>query len=351
MADVQSILQAAQIPQSAKADAWDAYYSAANEDDLAARLQKLSIPKSVMADLWDAKRAEGSAPIPDLAARQAASKAEFERNQSLANPLTNPPGLAKPGEILSPLEKAKRLGQLILNPTKAPYEEGPLLGEESPGSKPMIDLSNHPYMQDALSIARSVLDSGVPGTAIRSALPSAVRAGANMQKIEEAAKAAGLISETSGAVPSAQRAAELVAHGYDAEGAVPLTKFMQRVKPGTVQTGKDIASIEPPPLSYAESEDFRKAAGEVLGKATTKEGMSGSMQAQLKQFYGALKTANRAAADSIGMGQLYDSAIKEFRQAKTIEQAVKVAAKWGIGAIVGTGATAAGIKLYRDLTQ
>src|SRR5215472_1005525 len=57
MADLQSVLAAAPIPQSVRADAWDAYQAAAGPQDLAGRLQKLAMPNSVKADLWDMKNA------------------------------------------------------------------------------------------------------------------------------------------------------------------------------------------------------------------------------------------------------------------------------------------------------
>ncbi len=63
-------LSNAAIAQPLKAAAWDAFQSAANEDELAAKLKDLNIPKSLKADLWDLKAKSavptappGSAPI------------------------------------------------------------------------------------------------------------------------------------------------------------------------------------------------------------------------------------------------------------------------------------------------
>lgn len=89
MADVQSILQSAAIPQAVKASAWDQYQAAANEDDLAARLNKLPIPNSVKADLWDAKRSEsGGAIAAKIAKTQAgmATQAQFDKTTTEKSP-------------------------------------------------------------------------------------------------------------------------------------------------------------------------------------------------------------------------------------------------------------------------
>jgi hypothetical protein len=73
--DIQSILTAAPIPQSVKADAWDAYHAATSADDLAARVNRLPLPKSIKADLWDAKSRE-TAPVAPVPSAGAASQAD-----------------------------------------------------------------------------------------------------------------------------------------------------------------------------------------------------------------------------------------------------------------------------------
>lgn len=54
--DAQTILTPIQADQGAKADAWEAYTKATNENDLGMRLQSIDIPKSAKADLWEAKK-------------------------------------------------------------------------------------------------------------------------------------------------------------------------------------------------------------------------------------------------------------------------------------------------------
>lgn len=58
MADVESILKPLPVPDSVKADAWDAYHGASSLDDLTGRLNKLPLTDAVKADIWDAKNSE-----------------------------------------------------------------------------------------------------------------------------------------------------------------------------------------------------------------------------------------------------------------------------------------------------
>jgi len=55
VADPQAILDPLQVPQNVKADAWDAFHSAADQADFQKRFDSLNIPKEAKAALWDAK--------------------------------------------------------------------------------------------------------------------------------------------------------------------------------------------------------------------------------------------------------------------------------------------------------
>jgi hypothetical protein len=50
------------IDDNARADAWDAFHGAKNEDDLATKLQGMNLPNELKANLWDAKHAASAAP-------------------------------------------------------------------------------------------------------------------------------------------------------------------------------------------------------------------------------------------------------------------------------------------------
>lgn len=52
---VADLLAKAPIGQRVRADAWDAFHAAADEDDLTAKLQKLPMPQATKAALWDLK--------------------------------------------------------------------------------------------------------------------------------------------------------------------------------------------------------------------------------------------------------------------------------------------------------
>ncbi len=70
----ESVLRSARgIDDTSRANLWDVFHQAKNEDELATRLQNANIPQSLKADLWDAKRAandpwkvvsERPAPLP-----------------------------------------------------------------------------------------------------------------------------------------------------------------------------------------------------------------------------------------------------------------------------------------------
>lgn len=57
---IESYLDSTQLPQSAKADVWDAYHA----PDTQGALDKLSLPRTVKADIWDLKYGGGSAKLP-----------------------------------------------------------------------------------------------------------------------------------------------------------------------------------------------------------------------------------------------------------------------------------------------
>jgi anti-sigma factor RsiW len=86
--------------------------------------------------------------------------------------------------------------------------------------------------------------------------------------------------------------------------------------------------------------------------------MNAKMQAQVAEFASAMKDANREAAVKVGMGEIYDAAMKEYRQAKTLQEASDVLKKWAPrvairalqGLTVGAGA-AAGYNLYEQLKR
>ena len=53
--DLESYLRRSQLTQSQRADLWDAFNGAKDQDSLAAALEPMNVPKEVKAGLWDMK--------------------------------------------------------------------------------------------------------------------------------------------------------------------------------------------------------------------------------------------------------------------------------------------------------
>jgi hypothetical protein len=62
--DAQTILAPLSVDNGVKADAWEAFNSAKNENDLGVRLQGINLPQNTKADLWEAKKHAAVPPLP-----------------------------------------------------------------------------------------------------------------------------------------------------------------------------------------------------------------------------------------------------------------------------------------------
>lgn len=106
-----------------------------------------------------------------------------------------------------------------------------------------------------------------------------------------------------------------------------------------------------PPTTYEEGFDFASNASKFAANATqAMKAKMGAQWAQVGKFTDAMKTANRDAAVSAGMGDLYDQAMTEYRRAKRLGDATEVLAKWTTRAAIAAGLGAAGTAGY-DLYQ
>ncbi len=179
-------------------------------------------------------------------------------------------------------------------------------------------------------------------SAVGNALPSTERAG---QKFSQVAKAAGDIPiDTSKADSVLERVKELRQRG----STMPkVTRDYEKArKPGDFMG----MSVDAPPMTYNEGRDFATNAGRLSVRES--QAANPQMQSQVSQFAQALKAANRKAAESVGMENLYDQAIKEYHQAKSMQEAGDIIKKWSVRALLGgavTGAAAAGYKAYQAL--
>ncbi len=104
------------------------------------------------------------------------------------------------------------------------------------------------------------------------------------------------------------------------------------------------AKANPVPVNTA-------AADAIVARAQQLRSRGSTLPKVLNDFIKARKAGapdiTYEAAVKVGMGDIYDSAMKEFRQAKTMQQAGKVLAKWGVA---GIGAIEA-YRLYHDLNK
>src|SRR6185369_16972068 len=61
---LQTVLDAAPIPTEAKANVWDAYHAAQNQDEFKAAFDKIVLPTQLKAQLWDLKFSSATPPPP-----------------------------------------------------------------------------------------------------------------------------------------------------------------------------------------------------------------------------------------------------------------------------------------------
>lgn len=167
---------------------------------------------------------------------------------------------------------------------------------------------------------------------VRNLLPNAERAGEKFQTVMGAAKDVPV--DTTAATSALEKAQELEAHGSSPLPRV-MRKFAQYQKPVTGKFAGVKVQMQPQPMTYETGRQFGSASSALSTDETMK--MAPAMKKQVADFAQALKTANRDAAAKVGMGDLYDQAMKEYRQAKNLEEAMKVAKKYAVHAILGTG--------------
>ena len=162
-------------------------------------------------------------------------------------------------------------------------------------------------------------------------LPNTVSAG---RKFETVAKAIGSNPvNIDAAAPAALRAAELKASKFTTPPV--MNRVLQRLSPGAE------------PVGFREASDLATNAGKL--SAAEKISIKGPMQGQVNALAKALRESNQAAAESAGVGDVYKSAVNEYRRAMKIqgvkdttgEFAKSTAAKYIAGATLGAGGLAA----------
>ncbi len=237
----------------------------------------------------------------------------------------------KPGRIATPLAYQGVVGRLA--------QLGHAMTDTMPGAQTWMDTPAARLLGAAIPGGKATEAMGV-GQAIkaspaveilkslRNAIPSIKRAGAKFDTVMTAAKDVPI--DTTKAEEILARAKELRSRGST------LPKVMNDFAKNRAAGG---------PMTYEAGRDFASNAGALSTREIT--AMNAKMQRQVAQFSMAMKESNRAAAEQVGMGKLYDSAMKEYRQAKTIKEGADILKKWAIRAAIGVG----GYSIYRDLTK
>jgi hypothetical protein len=238
MADaVADILRKVAVPDTVRAQAWDAFASAKDQDDLAAKLRTIGLPQSVKADLWDLKAQAAAVP--------ASAPAQPAQGDGMIE------GVAK-GVAKSALGTIEGLGNVV----RSIPVVGPLL---SKGPEVTLPISTKPS-NTSQAVGKAVGDVAqffVPGMATGG-------------RLAQAAKAAGLTyAQTGGDATASGLSAGLTA-------VLPGAGVASRASGALEQSAeKSVARALGATKEWAKTE-AAKLAPEVI-----KRGIGGSRQAML----------------------------------------------------------------------
>ena len=145
-------------------------------------------------------------------------------------------------------------------------------------------------------------------------IPNAKRAGANIQIVETAAR--GIPIDTSALPEIVNRARQLAKAGNRMPSVMSKTANAVQNPAATTLQGEPYIPFAQDPMAepvVPSARDLGSSAGKLsaMEKAVTK----GPMKAQVAKLAKALSDANRDVAAQVGMGDIYDQAITEYRQA------------------------------------
>jgi hypothetical protein len=246
---------------------------------------------------------------------------------------------------------------LALEPSPDPNQRvGEMVGEAALTAAPVMATGGASLpVQAAVGSAVGGAIAGVPGAVaggaipavggavkhVMNMLPSKARAGAKFQQLHAAAGDMPL--NTKGAEEVAAEALNLTRHGAGAPPA-PIREFLKRRAPVAAKFGGQKVQMSPDPVTLDSGLKFSSNAGRLSADAASK--LSPSMQRKLAEFGTAMKTANREAAAKVGMGEVYDEAMKEYARAASLAEKAEIAKRWGVralaaGALGGAGITGA----------
>lgn len=144
---------------------------------------------------------------------------------------------------------------------------------------------------------------------------------------------------TTEALGVAQKAKELAAGGTTLPQV--LSKFLDRMGLSEAVPTAGGAPNPVQPLTFGEGRAFAKNAGRLSVDESLKA--TGEMKGYIKQFAGQIGDALKQTAEEHGFQPQYSDALKEYSNAKTVQEMTQVIKKWGIGTILAAvGASGAG---------
>jgi len=209
----------------------------------------------------------------------------------------------------------KNLGGILMNTAPQASPDFPATGSR------LLDYAHDALRSGTLGqgkmgggLVEAIKDSPLVHTAksLKGLLPSTERAGENFNTIMEQAK--NVKTPMGGVNPILQRAYELEKAGNPMPGPLKAAINAEDIRYGPVADT---------PGSFDLASTAKRLSREELARVK-----GTPMQAQVKQFAGAMNDANRQVAQSVGMGQIFDAAMKEYRQAMTLKDTIAVARKY-----------------------
>lgn len=189
---------------------------------------------------------------------------------------------------------------------------------------------------------QALKDASLASKARQVLLPTTEEAGKLFQPIEAAAKSTPVKTDMARAI-----AEEAQKYGNAGASGPPkvLTRFLAR----TAETPMNPQS----PVFYPEARKFAENAGRL--SASEKLALNPQMDRLVSKFAAALKTANRAAADEVGMAPQYDEAMRQYagaaNRAKMLDKVKDVAKDAVIKLAIGGAIGAGGVGAYKTLAK
>lgn len=288
------------------------------------------------------------------------TQAELSRRYGLTQ---NAPTEAAPPPAPSAEEQAKSAAQHVYGAAPAELLQRVKGAGRSVGKTGMEAIQYLQYLtgQKVSPTPLSLEPSPDPNQQIGEMIGNAgvTAAGTELAGAGAAIPARALVSQ----LPSATRAAGTLETILNAARKVPLDTTEMAQTAGKVETATRFGNLPPVIkkfiLAHTNSEPIDFEAGRNLIKNVADAAQSlkiagkDNISRLVNEFGAAVKTANRGAAEKVGMGELYDQAINEYRRAKTIEEAAATLKKYGakaaISALLGSAATAGGYEVYKAL--